>query len=291
MTLGIRCLACCATLLLTAPPVAAQQRINAGHGLNPSGLIRIWSGSGSLRIVGWDRDSVSVSGTIPRGRRFHLGGSRAGIKAAIDLMEESDVAHLEVRVPRRSQVWVKTAASDVVASGLSGGLDVYTVTGNVTVSGNLGAASLESMGGTVAVSGSVESLRAKTASGDLRLSGTSEDAVATTVSGTIRLDGARFQRGRFESVDGRIVYAGAVPPGSGLVLETHSGGVEFALPRGTAGEFTVHTLRGEIRNELATSVPVRRSSPARKLDFTLGTANGTQVNVRSFRGSVVLRRQ
>lgn len=284
-----RTLLCCAALLLLpALPAGAQRRIEVGRGLEPTGLIRIWNGSGSLRVVGWDRDSVAVTGTVPAGKRFHLGGSRAGLKATVDLMDEGDTAHLVVRVPRRSQVWVKTAAGGVSVSGLSGTLDVYTVTGDVAVAGSFAAVNLESMGGKVTVTGSAASLRAKTARGDIRLAAAGEDAVATTVSGTLLLDGARFQRGRFQSVDGRIVYAGAVAPGSGLVFETHGGDVELALPAGTAGEFTLSTLKGAIRNQLA---QVRPASLARSQEFTLAAANGTRVDVRSFRGAIVVRRQ
>lgn len=272
-----------------AAPAAAQQRVAAGHALSATGFVRLWTGAGTLRIEAWDRDSVAVTGTVPAGRRFGIGGNRAGVKAAIDHMEDDDVSHLEVRVPRRAQVWVKTAAGSVTVSGLAGTLDVYTVTGNVTVSGALQAATLESMGGDVAVTGSVAVLRAGTASGNLRLAASGEDVTATTVSGTVRLDAPRVQRGRFETVDGPVRWDGPIMPGSVLEVTTHSGDVDFSLPGETAGEFTLTTFRGKILNEL--DGIARSSGGDRRAEFIVAADNGTRVTVRSFRGLVTVRKK
>lgn len=280
--------AAAAALLAWAAPAAGQQQVSAGHALAPDGLVRVWAGAGTLRVEGWDRDSVTVTGTIPPGKRFMLGGSRAGVKSAIDHMEEGDVSHLVVRVPRGSQVWLKTAAGDVTVTGLSGTLDVYTVTGAVTVSGNLRATRLESMGGPLTVTGSAASLVARTATGDLRLAAAVEDATATTVSGRLLLDAARVQRGRFETVDGPIRWDGALLRGSALEFVTHGGGVELFLPRATAGEFELNSFQGTVRSELGGP---RAAGGGRKEAFVLGDGGGTHVSVRSFRGDVAIRRK
>ncbi|HEX8696644.1 MAG TPA: DUF4097 family beta strand repeat-containing protein [Longimicrobium sp.] len=284
-----RALACLAALALAAAPLAAQQqRVQAGRRLDPTGLVRVWNEEGSLRIVGWDRDSVAVTGTVPRGKEFQVGGTSAGVKITVDHAESTDTAHLEVRVPRRSQVWVKTAGSRVSVSGLAGNLDVYSVTGPITVNGALTAVTLESMGGEVSVGGSAVSLRVKTASGAVRLSGRADDAVATTVSGPVRLEGVRFRRARVESVDGDLRYAAPVPAGSSLELTTHGGGVEMVLPRGTAAELNASTFEGVIRSALPGSPSPRPKGKGYILGFTLGRG-GSQITIRSFRGAVTLR--
>ena len=76
--------------------------------------IRFGGAISSLRIVGWDRDSLVITGTVPAGWRFDggvaagtLGGPGRGAKFFIEA--PSDVypngAALEVRVPTSARVW------------------------------------------------------------------------------------------------------------------------------------------------------------------------------------------
>lgn len=286
-------------------PVAAQTsagsaeatpgatRVAAGRPLDADGSVRVFVLAGSVRVAGWDRDSVAVSGTTAVGQELFIGGGRRGVKLGVwnraDARDDAP-SHLEVRVPARSRVWVKAGyAADITVSGVTGGLDLSAVSGTVRVAGSPRELSVESMDGDVEVDGSPEWLRAKTATGAIRLRGTPQDAGLSTVSGPITVAGQAFARGKFESVTGDIAFAGVPARGGTLDFDTHSGAVELRLPRAFDAEFEVTTIAGAVENGISAARPV--AEPRRQeLTFTEG-GGGARVTARTFKGIVRLRRQ
>jgi len=301
-------LAALAALVALAPPLVssagAQSRApsapakggvsaTAGRPLDADGSVRVFLLNGSVRVTGWSRDSVAVSGTIAAGHDLFMGGDRRGVKlGAWNRADARDDApsQLEVHVPARSRVWVKAGyGADVTVSGVVGGLDLSAVSGAVRVSGSPRELTVESMDGDVLVEGSPAWLRAKTATGAITLRGTPEDVGLTTVSGPITIAGRTFARARFESVTGDIAFAGAPARGGALDFDTHSGLVDLRLPAALDADFDVTTIAGSVENAISTARPV--AEPRRQeLAFTVGEG-GARITARTFKGTVRLRRQ
>ncbi|MBI4408800.1 MAG: hypothetical protein HY561_03770 [Gemmatimonadetes bacterium] len=293
----MRAIASCAVLLLlVSGPAAAQRQVQDGRPLEPNGFVRIFHLTGSVRVIGWDRDSVAVAGKLGAAERFAFGGGRTGVKIGIEpgleAPEPAPASYLEVRVPARSHVWIKTSTGDITVTDFSGTLDAYTVTGSIRIAGAPREVTAESMGGDVEVDGDLRWLRAKTAGGDIRLNGSGDDASVSTVSGTIVVASRGFQRGRFESVDGDIRYDGAIPRGAALEFLNHSAQVELVLPARVSAEFSIHTLHGSVENEFGSSrLVTARDLQGKQLTFTVGTFDGTRVEVRNFKGKTILRKK
>lgn len=276
-------------------PATAQQRIERRLAIAPDASIRIHNLAGSVRVTGWDRDTIAVTGTVPRGGgQFFLGGSGRAAKLGVDeplAKGQIPGSHLEIRVPRRGRVWIKTASADIQVADVTGGLDAYSVSGTVRVSGGGGEVYAESMDGNVEVSAASRWVRAKTATGSITLRVDGGDVTASSVSGNIVVAGGRFERARFESVTGDIRFEGDLDRGGGFTFETHGGTVELRLPGTVAATFDVATFHGQITNELARTVAQpARTGTGRTLVFEAGPG-GAQVTVRSFKGNVVLRRR
>jgi hypothetical protein len=63
-------------MLLPGSPAAAQGDIAARRPARPDVALRIYCPSGTLRVTGWTKDSVAVSGYIdPSLGRFFIGGT------------------------------------------------------------------------------------------------------------------------------------------------------------------------------------------------------------------------
>jgi hypothetical protein len=282
-----------AAVALGGAPAAAQQPVRRAFPLDADGSVRVFVLGGQVRVVGGAGDSVVVSGTVPDARQFHAGGNRRGVKLGVweeGVSDATGASRLEVRVPRRSRVWVKAGQSaDVEASGVTGGLDLNIVGGAVRVRGAPRELNVEAMDGSVEITGSPAWLRAKTASGAITLRGASEDVALSSVSGSIRVADARVTRGRFESVTGDIRFDGAPERGGALTFDTHSGLVELRLPRATDAEFEVTTILGTIDNALSAARPAPgRDARGRELSFAIGGTPAAMVTVRSFKGRVAL---
>ena len=297
LAVGIRA-AALATIWLTtwSTLAAAQQKVLQRFAVTPTASIRIFGDVGSLRIMGWDRDSVVLSGVLPNSARLDasrggdIGKPATGMKIFVDIPRPpAPDARLEMRVPARARVWAKSGSADVEVTGITGGLDVNIVGGSVRVACSPAELQVESMDGSVTIEGSPAWLRAKTATGDVVLRGGSEDAGLSTVSGAMRIGEGRFERAKLTSVTGPIVFAGDLARGATLDIDTHGGPIELRLAPRADAEFDIATVTGTIDNTLTSRRPIAgREGRGMELGFTSGMGRA-RVFVRSFKGNIQLR--
>ncbi len=278
-------------LLSSLSSLGAQTKVDRRFALNADGSVRITNLVGSVRVSGWDRDSLVVRGTIAKGDEFFIGGGRTGAKAFVQAANERNPgpSYLDVFVPRRAKVWVKTATADISVSDVQGQLDLYVVGGTIRVVGNPSELNAEAIDGDVLVSGSPGWLRAKSASGDVVLKGTSRDMTLSTVSGSVTVGGGRFERAKLETVTGPVRFAGDLERGGVLDIDTHSGAVELVLPAKFSADLEMVTISGAIKNTLSSKRPVTgRYGRGSELNGSVGNG-GARVSVRSFKGVITLR--
>src|SRR3954464_1209937 len=99
--------------LLLGSPVAAQTKVERRVPLGMEGSFRVFNMVGSVVIHGWRRDTVLVRGTVAAGDRLLAGGSYTGAKIFVESNDDRNPhpAKLEIWVPARAKVWVKTATA------------------------------------------------------------------------------------------------------------------------------------------------------------------------------------
>ena len=271
-------------------PAAAQTRVDRGLPLNSDGAIRIYNTIGSVRVTGWARDSIAVRGTLGEGNVLHFGGGRNGVKMFVEGRDERNpaAASIEVMVPVKSKVWVKTASADIDVSGVTGSLDLYVVGGRINVTGNPTDLNAEAIDGSIKVVGRPGWVRAKSGSGDVTLDGSSADVTLSTVSGKIDADGTGYEKAKFETVTGGIRFAGSFRRGGLVNFDSHSGSIEVGISAGSPGDFDVVSIAGPISNKLTSIRPTKgRYGKGSELTTSSG-GGGTRVSIRSFKGSVSL---
>ncbi|MGZ8378645.1 MAG: hypothetical protein ACXW0Z_15565 [Gemmatirosa sp.] len=273
---------------------ASTRPLLRGQGLDADGAVRIWNLVGSVRVIAWAHDSLAVSARGADGGQLHFGGGRRGVKLGVEERGGSAVsADLEVRVPRRARVWVKSSTASVTVSGLVGDVELYTVTGGVRVAGRPSTLRVESLAGPVTVSDGADWLRARTSSGAIDVRGAVGDASLATVGGTLALDGPVAQRARLESVTGGVRQRGAVARGATLAIETNSGDVTLHLAREGAA-LDLLTLNGRITSPVAAvRDAVRATKQGHQLLLPAEKGAGAdlgRIEVRSFRGAIVVER-
>ncbi|HEX4628703.1 MAG TPA: hypothetical protein VH137_07930, partial [Gemmatimonadales bacterium] len=220
-------------LALLARPTGAgaQQRIDERWPLDPHGSVRIVNSFGTIRVMGWDADSLGVSARLaPRAGKFSAAGDTGVRKLWVDVPPQagdSGRADLTVHVPRGVRLWVKSATADIAVEGVDGLLDLNSVSGVIHVLGTPQDVTAETMLGDVEIAGGTGRARVKTVSGRVLLRGASADLGASTLSGNIvvraagwQRGGTGVQRGKFESVTGEIHFDGEVGRGGVVELES-----------------------------------------------------------------------
>jgi DUF4097 and DUF4098 domain-containing protein YvlB len=279
-----------------AIPLAGQQKIDVRRAVTKDVYVRLNGAFSSLRVTGWEKDSLVMTGSLPKGARFEpaMGGAGGapvtGVKFYIEGPATTNAsASVELFVPVGATVWAKSGSATIDVTGITGGLDLNIVGGSVTVNGNPRELNIESMDGKVNVAGAPTWMRAKTATGDVTIRGSCTDLGITTVSGTVTIRDGSFERSRVESVTGNITFGAGVPRAGSLLIDSHSGTIELQIGKASL-DIDATTITGSITN----SVTTRRPTPGREgrgeeLTLSLGTGDA-RATLRSFKGNIRLIR-
>ena len=270
-------------------PASAQLPVLRARSLDATAAVKIFNPAGSIRLVGWDRDSIVVRGRIARRQRFFFGGSASGVKLGVDdaVTGDSPPSELVVYLPRASRVSIKSASADIAGTDVSGWF--ASVSGSIRLAGTATSIEAETMDGSIDLNVVTPWARARTGSGSLTLRRAAADADLATIAGTLTVATASVRRGRFSSVTGDIRMIGAPPVDALLELSNHDGSVDLLLPRDAGGVFDLSTVSGTIENGFGSARPVARvDAPSRSLRVQL-REGGAHVTVRTFRGVIRLR--
>jgi hypothetical protein len=260
--------------------------LRARHLARGSGM-KVWVPAGRVRFVAWDRDSVVVRGTYPKGKEdFFFGGDSLGVKFGIDTKYggNSPRTSLVAYVPRWVKVSVKTVSASIDARDVSGWF--YSVSGPIHLAGGATSFEVESMNGTVDVDATVPYVKARTGDGHLVIRGSVEDVDASTIGGALDIAATSIRRGQFSTVSGDIRFGGALSSDGIFDFSSHSGNVDIALPENAAATLTLSSIEGRIENGFARVQPT--ATGPRSMRLALGR-DGPRMAVRTFRGAIRLR--
>jgi hypothetical protein len=266
------------------PTAARKDPVLTARHFKKGGALKVFNATGAVRFVGWDHDSIEVRGDVAPRNRYYAVSDSIGAKVGMEETREGEpLTHgdLTIFVPRGTQVSVKTVNGNLDATDISGWF--YTVAGAVHIGGTASSIDIEAMHGDVDVGAAVPWLRVRAGAGHVMLHGAVEDADVTTIGGTLDIASAGIMRGQFASVSGDIRWAGAPAPRAILDFSNHSGAIDFALPKSTAGTFALSTVSGMISNGFQQLRPVSQSDRSVRLTFGRG---GADVTVRTFKGAI-----
>lgn len=250
---------------------------------------------GSVRIVGWDRDEVHITGTLGDGvNGLEIDRDEEEIYIELSYMghdERSSEANLEVKVPRGSELEIEGIRTDVNVFGVSGSVYVETVRGDIDLDVQSPEVQVESIAGEIKIRGGAKMVYAESASGTIDVSGVLHGAELEAVSGNVRLTDSRITEAELSTAAGNIYFQGTFAPDGRFQAESLNGKVELVLPSDVKADFEVETFNGSIEIGFE-GVEVERShgGPGRSAYFSTG-GEGFRVQVETFNGSCVIRKE
>jgi DUF4097 and DUF4098 domain-containing protein YvlB len=242
-------------------PLWAAGEVEVRRPLAGDGRVGVEMISGSIRVLGWDKHEVQITGRLRfpdeqleiDGTEDHLSIEIAPTEGRTSAEDES----IEIRMPRGARLEIETVSASIDASDLSGDVALSSISGDIRLKGDLRSVGIES------------------------------------VSGTITLeDGGDLHEGRFETVSGEIRARANFRPRGDFDFETVSGTILLTVPAGLAADFEVQTFSGRIDSDFGTE-DLRRLDPplpSRELTFSTGSG-GARVSVHSFSGLVRIRKE
>jgi DUF4097 and DUF4098 domain-containing protein YvlB len=283
-----------AVAFLAAPMAGGGERVDARRAAATDAIVEIDGAGGSLRIVGWDKAEVWVTGTLGDGAEgLELSGSSRRISVDVETMGHPDSvkSDLEVHVPAGARVEVSAMSADITVTSVTGTVTADTVAGDVSVTGSAKEISLESVNGSVTAACACARAHVESVNGAVTVTGGHGEIEASTVNGALTVTGGKFERAKLETVNGRITFDGELVPRATLGIESVGGSVELRLPAGTDADFTINTFSGSIRNDWGEEGRrTSRYTREQELSFTAGSG-GASVDVQTLSGNVILTKR
>jgi len=248
------------------------------------GEVRIRGGSGTVRITGWDQDSLVVTGSHQPGLgRFLF--EEEGTTITLGVQVPLAHADLEIFVPQGGTVRVRVQTASVAVTGVRGELELESVDGPLRVEGSPRELLVDTRGGTVDLGiDRAESVRVTAMTGAIEFRGAAADLSLVSILGSVDAEVPAARHAKVESTEGSVRFAGRVVAGGTVEASTHSGEIEIVLDPSSSVASDVASLLGEVTTEFPGASPDPDFSGTRLL-FDIGAAAG-RLEVRSFSGDV-----
>ncbi|HSN70909.1 MAG TPA: DUF4097 family beta strand repeat-containing protein [Steroidobacteraceae bacterium] len=285
-----------ATLLLAAVLVApfahADERVEQRAPADPTGEVTVLNVAGDIRVRGWDRAEVEVTGRLGRGverLEFSAEGKRTVIRVELPKGDNRDgSASLEIRVPEGSSLSTNTVSADQEIENVRGLQRLQAVSGDVTTEAWSEEVEIRTVSGDVELQGHGQSALATvtTVSGDARLDDVAGEVAINTVTGDFTIDAGVLTRGRMRTTNGDLDLTTTLAADGRLDIETINGDLSIDFEGPLAAEFDIETFNGEIENCFGPE-PVRTSkfAPGRELRFREGDGDA-RVRIKSLNGGI-----
>jgi DUF4097 and DUF4098 domain-containing protein YvlB len=234
---------------------AEQTRVEYDSGRLFVKTARRWRSYGPFR----DGGSVDVRVALPAASRVTGAGAAAAFRCTGPLGDcRIKTAAGDIHVEQAATARLETSAGDITLERALGDADVRSASGAVRVGEVRGAGVIKSSNGDTRVGAATGDLRVSAANGDIAVERSGASLVAKTAKGDIHL--------------------GAAGPGL-VVAETGVGGVDIAVPEGTAAWLDLSTGYGQILNALDAAEP-----PG-------GDDERVEVRARTASGDITIRRR
>lgn len=287
-------------LLLTVParaPATDTTSIHVLRAIAADASIRIRNAAGSVRVSGWDRNAVQVTGSLGSGNKPLIveGGGR-NLVIRVESSTPSGWFHwwghssaasaqLDVRVPRAVALALNVVSAKADVDGLAGGrLDIQSVSGPVRVRADCPRVAVTTVSGDVDLAGAMPSLHVETVSGDVSLPAAGADLHLQTVSGNLRVGGGPLRDADIGSVSGDVQITTAVAPDVLLHVKTLSGDVQLTLPATLSAQLDAETFSGALEGVL-TAASKEKQDSGRRVTLRYGASQG-RIRLETFSGDI-----
>jgi DUF4097 and DUF4098 domain-containing protein YvlB len=278
-----------AALFCEGPFAAAQTPVERSRPAAADGYVDIENASGSVKVVGWDKNEVAVRGTLGRraeGLAFSGKGNRTMIEVETAGNPHGVSSDLEVSVPAGSRVRVEGFNANMTVSGVTGSVSVETVNGSITLTGAAKEINLTTVNGAVQVSSSGGRVRTESVNGSVTIRQVKGELDASTVNGPLSVTDVALDRADLEPVSGSVRFQGNLGQRATLAAEAVSGSIELSLPAGISADFDLSSFSGHIETQWGQAEPSReRHSPEKRLTFSTGHGGAT-ITVHTLSGTI-----
>jgi len=211
---------------------------------------------GSIRISGWEKEIVSVSGTArgcnPEDCAFDVRESDASIEITSEFLSRRNSQRaridLDIHVPARFNLDIQTTGGTISIDNVEGKIDGTTMGGKLELNALKGNLSMGTMGGSITLTDSVVDGKVHTMGGRVLIQDVTGDLKGSSMGGTVEYLNVKKKPGAAEMKETKITTMGGdlnvSDAPSGADLETMGGDIHVS----SAGDHVkATTMGGDIR--------------------------------------------
>ncbi len=206
-----------------------------------------------------------------------------------ELRRKSAGAHLDISLPPRVALEIRTSNGRVEVTGTEGLVDVVTSNGKVEVSHVSGDVEVATSNGSIVVADVVGSAKLRSSNGRITLERVeAETIVAKTSNGPIHAIDVSGSA-EIETSNGSIeLKTTSLPDSPTLKAKTKNGNIFMEVPSTVNAHLSLHTSNGRIHERLRDVEVTHNERSKRRIEATL-TGGGGHIEARTSNGTITFR--
>jgi DUF4097 and DUF4098 domain-containing protein YvlB len=276
--------------LLAGAAARADTRIDERRPATKDAKVSIEAGSGDVRVIGWEKLEVQVTGSILEDRaslEFESANGRVDISVDAEHYDpRAAKADLEIHVPFGSQVSVDGFASEISVTGIAGSVEAEAVNGSIKVQATGGSIHATTVNGSVDVESKGGAVHAESVNGRVSVRGGADNLEASTVNGELVVAIGRSSNVDLQTVSGPLQFSGTVADAGSMSAESVSGSIDLDFGAGQNATVDITTFSGSIQGGPKGRRKGKRWHEGEKTtEITIGTGSA-KVSVNTLSGSI-----
>jgi DUF4097 and DUF4098 domain-containing protein YvlB len=271
--------------------------------LDAKGTVEISNVRGQIKVTGWERNMVAVTGTLGADTKliFEGSGSRLLVRAERNKSGKqgwlswggsgpSEDTLLQVHVPLSASLEVESVSADVSVVGIraSDRLEVETVSGDANLQAGTDRLDISSVSGDMEFSGAAKRANAESVSGDLRLRDIDGELSVESVSGDANVASSRLSQVEGGSVSGDIELEVELVGNASVDIETMSGELTLSLPANLSATINAESFSGSLHADFPVEI-IDQAGPGSEMRGKLGSGDA-RIDLESFSGDINVRK-
>lgn len=276
--------------LLAGAAARADTKIDERRAATKDAKVSIEAGSGNVRVIGWEKLEVQVTGSILEDRAslsFESENGRVDISVDAEHYDpRAAKADLEIHVPFGSQVSVDGFASEISVTGIAGSVEAEAVNGSIKVQATGGSIHATTVNGTVDVDSKGGAVHAESVNGRVSVRGGADNLEASTVNGELVVAIGRSSNVDLQTVSGPLQFSGTIADAGSMSAESVSGSIDLDFGAGQNATVDITTFSGSIQGGPKGRRKGKRWHEGEKTtEITIGTGSA-KVSVNTLSGAI-----
>ncbi len=244
--------------------------------------------SGRITVTAWTRNEVQVRSTSDDDdAELRVESSGSEVRVSQRMRYGPAEMDITINAPAWMAVSLQGVETAITVSGIAAPIKARSVEGDVVVSGGTDNVALSSVDGDIRASGVRGDLDIQAVDGNVTVQDLVGRINVQGVDGDVRLDGITAAGVKVNTVDGNILFRGAVAPNGNYGFKTHDGDITIRPVGALNATVSVSTWDGEF--ESAMPVTITGSQEGKRFSFTVGNGSA-RVDLEAFDGLIRLEK-